>query len=87
LSNGNFNAVNYNVPLSQVAFSSLGNGIRILKHVILILKQEPDFPIDNARKIVGLRNQIIHAYDNISDDNIWAIIHKHLPLLKHEVLL
>lgn len=51
-----------------------------------ILKQDPNFPIDNARKIVGLRNQIIHAYDNISDENIWAIIQKYLLLLKQEVI-
>lgn len=50
---------------------------------ILIL--EPDFPIENARKIVGLRNQIIHSYDNISDENIWSIIKIHLPILKSEV--
>ncbi len=50
-----------------------------------ILKQNPDFPINSARKIVGLRNQIIHAYDNISDENIWAIIQKHIPVLKVEV--
>lgn len=50
---------------------------------ILIL--EPEFPIQNARKIVGLRNQIIHAYDNISDENIWGIIITHLPKLKTEV--
>lgn len=50
-----------------------------------ILKKEPNFPIENAVKIVGLRNHIIHAYDNISDENIWAIIQKHIPLLKHEV--
>lgn len=50
-----------------------------------ILKQDPEFPIENAHKIVGLRNQIIHAYDNISDENIWAIIQKHIPLLKEEV--
>lgn len=50
---------------------------------ILIL--EPDFPIENARKIVGLRNQIIHSYDNISDENIWSIIKIHLPTLKSEV--
>jgi len=35
-----------------------------------ILIREPDFPLENARRIVGLRNQIIHAYDNISDENI-----------------
>ena len=51
-----------------------------------ILKQDPGFPIDNSRKIVGLRNQIIHAYDNISDENIWAIVQKHIPLLKQEVI-
>ncbi len=50
-----------------------------------ILKQDENFPIENAKKIVGLRNQIIHAYDNISDENIWAIIQKHVPLLKIEV--
>ncbi|MEE4286638.1 MAG: HepT-like ribonuclease domain-containing protein [Mariniphaga sp.] len=50
-----------------------------------ILKNDPNFPIENAKRIVGLRNQIIHAYDNLSDENIWAIIIKHLPLLKNEV--
>jgi len=50
-----------------------------------IIKQAPDFPLDNAKRIVGLRNQIIHAYDNISDENIWAILSKHLPKLKVEV--
>jgi uncharacterized protein with HEPN domain len=50
-----------------------------------ILKKEPCFPIENARRIVGLRNQIIHAYDNISDENVRAIIIKHIPLLKSEV--
>jgi uncharacterized protein with HEPN domain len=32
-----------------------------------ILKEDPDFPIENARRIIGLRNQIIHGYDSISD--------------------
>lgn len=50
-----------------------------------ILTIDPSFPIQYARKIVGLRNQIIHAYDNISDENIWGIIVNHLPILKSEV--
>lgn len=41
--------------------------------------------ISNAKAIVGLRNQVIHAYDNISDENIWSILTKHLPKLKLEV--
>lgn len=50
-----------------------------------ILKKQPDFPIKNAKRIVGLRDQIIHTYDSISDENIWAILLKHIPLLKSEV--
>ena len=46
-----------------------------------ILEKDPDVPIENAKRIVGLRNQIIHAYDNISDENIWGIITKHIPIL------
>ena len=50
-----------------------------------ILKEDPDFPIDNARRIIGLRNQIIHGYDSVSDENIWAIISLYLPKLKSEI--
>ena len=47
-----------------------------------ILTRDPYFPIEDAHRIEGLRNQIIHAYDAISDENIWAIIINHLPKLK-----
>jgi uncharacterized protein with HEPN domain len=41
--------------------------------------------ISNAKAIIGLRNQVIHAYDSISDENIWSILTNHLPKLKVEV--
>jgi len=41
--------------------------------------------ISNAKSIVGLRNQVIHAYDNISDENIWSILINQLPKLKLEI--
>jgi len=41
--------------------------------------------ITNFKAIIGLRNQVIHAYDNISDENIWSIVINHLPKLKAEV--
>lgn len=50
-----------------------------------ILKKDKDFDLDNAEKIVGTRNRIIHGYDKISDDLIWSIVIKHLPKLKDEV--
>ncbi|WP_367281916.1 HepT-like ribonuclease domain-containing protein [Tunicatimonas pelagia] len=46
------------------------------------MQRNPSFPIENAKQIVGLRNQIIYAYDNVSDENIWAIINKHVPISK-----
>jgi uncharacterized protein with HEPN domain len=52
-----------------------------------ILKQDSTFEvkISNAKSIIGLRNQVIHAYDNISDENIWSILINHLPKLKLEI--
>jgi len=50
-----------------------------------ILKDDPEFPLENAVRIVGLRNQIIHGYDNISDENIWSIIINQIPKLKEDI--
>jgi uncharacterized protein with HEPN domain len=50
-----------------------------------ILKEDPIIPIEEAYRIVGLRNQIIHGYDSISDENIWAILVNHLPKLRNEI--
>lgn len=52
-----------------------------------ILKRDPSFEekIKNARSIVGLRNQVIHAYDTVSDENIWSILINHLPKLKNDI--
>jgi uncharacterized protein with HEPN domain len=50
-----------------------------------ILKEDPSFPIESALRIVGLRNQIIHGYDSVSDENIWGIVTVHLPKLKADI--
>jgi uncharacterized protein with HEPN domain len=52
-----------------------------------ILKTDNSYTskITDATAIVGLRNQVIHAYDNISDETIWAILTNHLPKLKIEI--
>jgi len=50
-----------------------------------LLKDDPAFPIENAKKIIGLRNQIIHGYDSISDETVWGVISNHLPKLKSVV--
>ena len=50
-----------------------------------ILKLDSEFPIDNARKIVDLRNWVIHGYDKVDDVIIWGILTNHLPKLKDQV--
>lgn len=50
-----------------------------------ILKLEPDFQLQNAKSIIGTRNRIIHSYDNISDEILWTIIIRDLPILKVEI--
>ncbi len=47
----------------------------------------PSDSLENARKIVRLRNRIIHSYDAIDAAMIWAILKKHLHPLKEEVNL
>jgi uncharacterized protein with HEPN domain len=50
-----------------------------------ILRHDSTIKIDNVRKIVDLRNWVIHGYDKIDDVIIWGIISRQLPLLKSQV--
>ena len=50
-----------------------------------ILKQNDEIEISNSRKIVDVRNRIIHGYDSVSDDVIWGIVIINLPILQREV--
>ena len=43
--------------------------------------------IDNSTEIIAFRNRLIHAYNSLEDEIIWAIIIRHLPRLKEEVIL
>ncbi len=52
-----------------------------------IKQRDPKFTeqITEANAIIGLRNHIIHSYDNVSDDSIFSILNDNLPILKEEV--
>ncbi len=50
-----------------------------------ILKKSNSFEISNSRKLVDVRNRIIHGYDSVSDEVIWGIVVRHLPVLQNEV--
>lgn len=50
-----------------------------------ILKIEPGIDITSARKIVDTRNYVIHAYDSLKPDILWAIVINHIPRLKADI--
>ena len=50
-----------------------------------ILKQNTSLQISNSRKLVDVRNRIIHGYHSVSDEIIWGIVIRHLPVLQTEI--
>ncbi len=50
-----------------------------------LLKIGTEVTLSSARKIVNLRNRVIHAYDAVDDTIIWKVIVKDIPLLLAEV--
>ena len=50
-----------------------------------ILRIKPDIEVNSARKIVDTRNYVIHSYDSLKPDILWAIVVNHIPRLKTEL--
>ncbi|MCW5908070.1 MAG: DUF86 domain-containing protein [Chitinophagales bacterium] len=51
------------------------------------LREEPALKITNSRRVVDMRNKLIHGYDEVEDNVVWNVLVKHLPLLKNEVTI
>jgi uncharacterized protein with HEPN domain len=50
-----------------------------------LLKIENEVEISSSKRIIGMRNRVIHGYDKIDNGVIWGTIKIHLPILKNEV--
>ncbi|WP_425420551.1 HepT-like ribonuclease domain-containing protein [Phaeodactylibacter xiamenensis] len=50
-----------------------------------ILKIDPNITIPNARKIISLRNKIIHGYDEVDNVIIYTVATKHVDILKEDI--
>lgn len=50
-----------------------------------LLALDETIAIDNARRIVDLRNFVIHSYDKVDNVIIWGVISRDLPKLKEQV--
>lgn len=81
------NSRQYSVFLEDIMFkSAVERKIGIIGEALnQALKLDPKLQISDARKIVGTRNYVIHAYDSLRPDMLWSIVINDLPLLKNEV--
>lgn len=50
-----------------------------------ILKLDDNIEISDARRIVDLRNWVIHGYDRVDDVIVWGIVSRDVPKLKEQV--
>lgn len=50
-----------------------------------VLKLDDNIEISDARRIVDLRNWVIHGYDRVDDVIVWGIISRDVPKLKEQV--
>lgn len=53
--------------------------------VLRILRDDPELPLSDMRKIVRVRNILAHDYEQVSVDNLFVIYERHIPILKAEV--
>ena len=50
-----------------------------------LLKINTAIPLTSARKIVDLRNRVIHAYDDVDEIIIWKVLVTDIPVLLQQV--
>ena len=50
-----------------------------------LLKHDPTIVLPNAKAIIGARNRVIHAYDNVTPEFLWSLVINHIPKLLEDV--
>ena len=49
------------------------------------LKLDSSIKVSHHKKIIALRHILVHDYDLVDDNAIWAIVKVYLPVLKTEI--
>lgn len=82
--NRNFFAYQENKQLRRAVERELEIIVEAVNKALVI---QPDLSdsIAEARRIVDLRNFVIHGYDKIDDVIIWGVVSKDLPLLETQI--
>lgn len=50
-----------------------------------LMKHDPTIALPNAKAIIGTRNRVIHAYDNVTPEFLWSLVINHIPKLQLDV--
>lgn len=66
--------------------SAVERQLGIIGEAVNKFKKTEDIELSHSREIKAFRNRLIHAYNNVEDEIIWAIINQHIPKLKEEIV-
>ena len=71
---------------NRMVYRAVERELEIMAEAITrINKIDNSIKITNSKKIIGLRNRVIHSYDNVNEDIVWGVVVNHLDNLKNEV--
>ena len=66
--------------------SAVERQLGIIGEAVNNYKKIENTELTQSREIIAFRNRLIHAYNSMEDEIVWAIIIRHLPLLKEEII-
>jgi uncharacterized protein with HEPN domain len=67
--------------------SAVERQLGIIGEAVNNYKKLENLELSHSREIIAFRNRLIHAYNSLEDEIIWAIVKRHLPLLKEEIIV
>ncbi len=66
--------------------SAVERQLGIIGEAVNNYKKLENVELSHSKEIIAFRNRLIHAYNSLEDEIIWAIIKRHLTLLKEEII-
>ena len=81
---GDISFDNYKADLKTK--SAVERQLGIIGKAVNNYKKLGNLELENSKEIIAFRNRLIHAYNNLEDEIIWAILIRHLPKLKEEII-
>jgi uncharacterized protein with HEPN domain len=74
--------------INEVLYSAVERKFEIIGEALKLAEAADPSVIERVpelRKIIGMRNRIIHAYDAVDHDVLWMTLRKWLPILKQQL--